>query len=662
MTPEEIERLLTAGETCHRAGDLEGAERNFLRVREAAPENADALQLLASLKLQRGDLESAADLLNRAITLAPRNPVARVNLAACHMRAGNAAAALPHAKMAAEVAPRAPDAWRQLVLAAEQAGRAAEAAAALGRLLELVPDDRAAAGKRVALLLALGNVDEATSAFAHFERLRPPTDEYFNLATLLCEKRHDWTGMVAAAEAWLRASPGNEQARDRLSQAYLEAGNIPAAVETYRPFVETEPVPPERALAFGRLCLISQDFRQAEHYLTAAAETLPESAEAAFSMGRLHTFLGDLEEAEKACLRAVELNPDSIHAYVQLTTLRRGRVEPVHAEAMDRLWREGKAPDAVRAMLGMALGDVNDKAGDVDKAFHFYRSANELNRAHFAREDAVYKPRAQRDRTDRLTALFSNTPKPERQAADTGPKPIFIVGMPRSGTTLVESILAAHSKVYGAGEVLFGAKLLELFLEQAKARPEVPATDIIEQYREEWRKTYLDSLPPPPNEEQIVTDKLPTNFLGVGLLVHLFPEAHFIHTSRDPLDTGWSIFRHSFPRAYSFAHRLEDIGHYYNEYLRLMAFWKAAFPDLLHTVVYEELTANPEVKSRGLVEFCGLEWETDCLAFHEKKRPIATFSSVQVRSPISSSSIGAAERYRHHLGPLIDALGRSGQD
>jgi tetratricopeptide (TPR) repeat protein len=307
----------------------------------------------------------------------------------------------------------------------------------------------------------------------------------------------------------------------------------------------------------------------------------------------------------------------------------------------------------IESTFSFRIGDLLDKDGRFDEAFDYYQRANRLRAV-------AYDHAGSKARFEALAHFFSGSQMPLLpRAANRSELPVFIVGMPRSGTTLVEAILASHAQVHGAGELddvfLMQRELQDLSgantsyphcLESVSAR-------VLDQVADR-HLAKLQALAP---DAARVTDKLPQNFLNLGLIELVFPGARVIHCARHPLDTCLSIYFQQFMQHHDYATELEHIGLYYQEYRRLMAHWRAVLRLPLLEVGYEDLTANPEATIRHLLEFCGLPWDERCLRHHETGRVARTFSYHQVRQPIYKTSVARWKRYEKHLGPLIAALG-----
>lgn len=655
MEKADIDQILDESIDQQNAGDLRSAENGFKRVLKAVPRHGEASQLLGSLKLQQGDMESAKTHLMDAIDTDPNEPIAWINLAGLFLKSDQPQEAHKYARRAVELAPNHPAPWKQLALTAASTGDHAAEISAMERILVWEPDNHASRVRLAELQALSGNNMLAQQALDPLTRAKGVSEPLFERALNLALSRSYLVVSCMLAEAWQKAYPESDQAREKLSEAYLEAGNIPQALAAFEPLMAGANEAPDRWMKYGRICLIAQDFDKAEENLTRAVEAMPESPKAAFGMARLLAFKGELEAAESYCRRCIEIDDGYSPAYMQLTILRSGHIDDETLAHMEQLWEQAKLRKEAKANLVFSIGDIYHKRADFGRAFQCYEAANSMNRDFYAKSGATYD----RDKQAAIVDLLIDDVAPGSE--DRNPtsefRPIFVIGMPRSGTTLIESILAAHPEAHGCGELLNGSHALGEYLHLRGKHPDQSIDHIVSERASAWRAGFEEKFSNPTGA-RFVVDKLPINFLSLGLLARTFPHAKFVHVSRDLVDTGLSIYRHSFPRAYDFSHRLEDIGDYMRQYLRLMAHWREVMDDRLIEVDYAELVADPEPQIRSLVEKSGLEWDEACLNFHESKRTIATFSLVQVRQPISKKMSGDAEKYRKHLAPLREVLHR----
>jgi len=298
--------------------------------------------------------------------------------------------------------------------------------------------------------------------------------------------------------------------------------------------------------------------------------------------------------------------------------------------------------------LYFELGRLHDKLGSFDEAFESFSKGNLLAGFNFDSEKHTKKIDC------RIAAFLPEVMGKLTRAFNRSERPVFIVGMPRSGTTLVEQIVAGHSEVFGAGELRF---LPDLVHSLPSTVYPVDIETITREVLDGLAKQYLDRLDELDQIATRVTDKMPRNFLDLGLIALLFPGARIIHCIRDPLDTCLSIFFQDFTSTHDYSSDLASIGYYYKEYQRLMLHWQTVIDIPIFEVRYEELVDQQEQISREMIEFCGLSWDAHCLEFHQQKRTVATASYDQVRRPIYRSSLARWKNYETYLEPLKEALG-----
>jgi hypothetical protein len=308
--------------------------------------------------------------------------------------------------------------------------------------------------------------------------------------------------------------------------------------------------------------------------------------------------------------------------------------------------------DIDRTLMAFALANVHKKLGNDQQSFKHLLEGNRLQRQTLdytpARSEATFNE----IRAAYTTEILATPVEP----VDHELTPIFIVGMPRSGTSLAEQILASHSLVHGCGELTSMNRLYHTaFNGKSHLGPQVAG--LSEGRRQELARIYLDELAELAGGRPYTTDKMPHNFLHVGFITRLFPNARIIHCERHPLDTCFSIFTNLFTGSHPYAYDLEELGHYYLGYQRMMAYWYEVLPGRIYTLNYERVVADTETEVRKLLEFCGLPFEQACLSFHENKRAVVTVSSTQVRQPIYKSSVEGWRRYENELAPLRAVLG-----
>jgi tetratricopeptide (TPR) repeat protein len=517
--------------------------------------------------------------------------------------------------------------WNNLGAACTASGRFGEAVSAFERALRLRGDYPDALSNLGATFKKLGRYDEAVLCLQQAIELRPDyAAAHCNLGVVL-QVQGDLPRAQAAFEQALRLKPDYPEAANGLGMIRHENGDVDGAMEAYR-----------HALA------VRPQFADASNNLaTALKET------------------GHLDESLQHYRMTLRLEPDHALAHYNVSEFaREGRYrhEPEELDQVCRLADDASRRSLDRSLYAFAAAGVLDTQGRYDESFGYYRRANELRRETLPTPQQF--DRAQhRALVDRIIAGFDAARFEQVRGWGVATSvPIFLIGMPRSGSTLIEQILATDPIVFSAGEIGQIPQLLatlarqaghdDLYMTGPPCRDAAMARNLATTYLEQLRQL----AGPAPR----VTVKTLQNFLHLGVIATILPGARIIHCRRDPIDVCLSCYFQNFHRL-DFAWSLEDIGFYYREYERLMAHWRRVLPLEIHDVSYEELIARPEEVTRPLFAACGLQWSPRSLRFFENRGAVRTASSLQVRKPLSANSIGRWQRYRRHLEPLFDALG-----
>jgi tetratricopeptide (TPR) repeat protein len=638
LTPAEM-TALAALVNAGRYAELERSARALLELR---PESGLTWQLLGvALRMQGKD---ALPALQRATQLSPDDAVSHNNL-------GNAQAHI---------------------------GRANEAAGSYRRALALRPDFAEAHNNLGNVLLDLGRLDDALASYRRAIGIKPDyTDAHDNLGKALLRLGQP----AAAAASFQRAlalTPGHAGAHNNLGNALYDLGRVDDAIASYRRALALNA---EFAEAHNNLGTVLRGQGQLDEALASyrrALQIRPDFPEAHRNLGIAQRLQGRSKEAQASCLRALEIDPQSAATLAVVAELKADRgqfaeaeqlfqraiaIEPLTAEAWvgisrlrtmtrdDAAWAAQaqaiagqRLPPRREVLLRYALGKYFDDVRDFEQAFREYQRANELTKLYRARHDRQQLTQA----VDRITHAFNKewlgrTPID----ATTSARPVFIVGMLRSGTTLAEQILASHPGVHGAGELMFWNTAAAVHQWSALQAPVGAGvlTALANDYLRLLRDLSADALR--------VVDKMPGNFLHLGLIHAALPNARFIHMRRDPIDTCLSIYFQHFEAFHSYATDLADLAHYAGEYRRLMRHWRSALPaGTMLEVPYEGLVNEQQAWSRKLLEFIGLPWDPRCIEFQRTERTVITASNWQVRQKISNSSVGRWHNYAKFVGPL----------
>lgn len=460
-------------------------------------------------------------------------------------------------------------------------------------------------------LRAAGRAQEAAAAYRQLLALRPDLpDSWFNLALMERRSGRFEAALSAYAEALRRGVSGPEE-------AWLNRGVI-------------------HADDLGRQDLALKD-------LEAALAVAPDFLPALLNLGNLHEDMGRREAAQEAYARALAVAPGHPVALARSAGLARlgGPDDPVIRSLRTVLSEPDLHPDD-RAELGFALGKALDQVEAYDAAFAAYAEANAASRA--GDPTAVYDRAAHERFIDRLVAAF---PEPATAVPSSGKSPVFICGMFRSGSTLAEQILAGHSRITAGGEL----GLVPALARTLDPYPEAAGPEAIDRLR----ALYLNGLNAARPGADVVTDKRPDNFLHIGLIKAMFPDARIVHTVRDPMDTIVSNWFLHLDRSMAHAMDVDDLVHWYGQYRRLMAHWKRLYPDILD-LDYDALVVEPRPAIEGLLAWLGLEWEEGVLDFHKAETGVRTASVWQVREPLYRRASGRWRNYERHLQGLREGL------
>ena len=461
---------------------------------------------------------------------------------------------------------------------------------------------------------------------------------------------------LAALRKTAELLPGDAVAHYNLGNILHERGRLNEAEASYRRALQIEPGGADMHTNLGKTLQDMGRIEEAGASYRRALQIKPDHAEAHNNLGETLMESGRLDEAEASLRRALQIRPDYLKVRLSLALVRKVKADDENLAALiavDEAARNSATPlsgeDAV--CLHFALGKSYDDIGDHAKAFPYFLEGNRLKRATFD-----YDPDETARRIDSIMHNFDMATMDRLRGGDPSHLPIFILGMPRSGTTLVEQIISSYPGVHGAGELVDLAAILRHDIAGAVFPDNLHSLD--QARLTAWGAEYVAGLQRRAPDARRITDKMPANFLAVGLIHLMLPNAKIIHVNRNPVDTCLSCFTQLFKDGQEFTYDLAELGRYYVDYARLMEHWRKVLPDgAFLDVRYEDIVADQEAQSRRLIEYCGLEWDDACLDFHQSKRAVRTASMAQVRQPIYKSSVERWRPYEKFLGPLFDALG-----
>ena len=479
-----------------------------------------------------------------------------------------------------------------------------------------------------------------------------PQAHYIHGSSLLALGRLD--DALASLRKLLRIDRYHQLGHRNIALTYFSLGQLSEAVEHLK---KTVALQPGDALSWGDLGAAYFALGRAEDAETAYRRALklrPDLDRTRYNLGSALQALGRFDDAVACYADMMAAQPDHAQAYLRYTQCR--KMLEADLPKLTRLEALTELPHADpqnRINAHYALGKLHDDLQHYDQAFGHYRAANRLERADkpFDRQQLVDEIDAQ---IATFNADFFAAHTGLGLAADVMPTPIFIIGMPRSGTTLLDQILSRHSQVESAGEQNFWTSRPALPADQKDA---AFSQKVVEQLARDYLDFMRPLVPPSPSLSHYVIDKLPHNFLRLGLIRLCFPAARFIHCKRDPLDTCLSMYFQKFVASHPYANDLDDLAFVYQQYRRLMAHWQSIFPDAMLDVQYEDVVADPLAQSKRMLAFCGLEWEETCANLSGNRRAVMTASNWQVRQPITNKAVARWRHYARHLVALDGLVG-----
>jgi tetratricopeptide (TPR) repeat protein len=681
----EAQNLISTAESHLRAGRLPDAEKALRQVLRTSPNHPDALSMLAMICQRTGRREDALRHARQAASASPNHAGRQMTLCALASQAGQRDEAMAAGRRAVRMQPDLAEAHANLGFALGRAGRADEAIDCLHRAIELKPDLIAARVSLLGLLLNAKRLDEA----------KPHLD------------------------AAVAAEPDHPEVLSAQCRWHLAHGDGPAAVGVAQRLVQAQPANPKHQYALGVSLQAAGRPDAAITALTAAVQAMPQWFEANFALANALRAVGRWDQAIEAYRRVLSLRPDHLESRMRLAGVLadRGdmaeahrafdevlRVDPNNLDALGGKARslelEGEleqaydllAPHvdrlATNAMAASAYATTCRRTGRLDEGTTLLESAIEqlddgprLRAASLTLATLYEKAERYDDAFDAArraqSALLDRVPPHDEsviataiagtytaeaigslpRSTSTSERPVFIVGMPRSGTSLVEQIIAAHPQAAGAGELPDISLVADALARRVGSPyPEAAAkatTEQLDTLAERYERV-LSRVDP---EALRITDKMPHNYRHLGLITQLFPNARIIHCTRHPMDTCISCYLSKLDHGmHPYVVDLEALGHAYLGYVEQMKHWRAVLPDSILDAPYEEIVRDVETWARRLIEFVGLPWDDACLRFYESRQLVRTLSYEQVKQPAYTSSIGRYERFGSKLDPLRAVL------
>ena len=633
----KTQRLVTRAKKLVKKGNTEEAKKLYSMILKDSPQNQEAklgLLALKDLKVNKeppqaniqsivalyssGKIQEALVDIEALVKDFPNSPILYNIRASCYKANGQMDASIKDYEKAVTLKPDYAEAYYNLGITLRELGQIEAALKSYEKALAIKHEYPEAHNNLGSVLLDLGSLDSATDHLEWALAFKPNFPEAHNNLGVVERKLEKLDKAIKSFKKAIDIQPNYVQAHSNLGNILQDIGQLDAAMNCYK-----------NALAIN-----------------------PNHTQCYLDIGLIHKERGQIDNAIEFFEKALAINPDHAVTYDNLSDIKKYTISKKQITKMQSLLSSNRLSPSDRRHLCFALAKVNENLDNQNELFKYLHEANSLRK-----EELNYS-------LDRSKTLFLNVkeifsaPYPDiEKSLSSEPstfKPIFIVGMPRSGTTLVEQITSSHHAVHGAGELtnlptIIGPIATDHLNQGINKLPQKPFLSIREQY--------LDVLSNLNVSESVITNKLPLNFIYIGFILTAFPEAKIVHMKRDARAICWSIYKSNFRNTGNgYSYNFDDLAGFYGLYTDLMDFWHQLFPDRIYDMCYEDLTTNQEEETRKLLEYCELEWDDNCLNFHNSKRAVKTASALQVRQKMYQGSSEAWKKYEVHLKPLIKSL------
>ncbi len=638
------------------AEDAKLAEEQAREILKVIPGEPNAIVLLGRALRRQGRAEEAREILQGAVTARPGWAEGHAELGLALAAVGKNLAAIKAFERALSLDPALANAWRALGDQFTLAGdvKAADRAYARHITSDVKDPDLMNAG----LALAEGRVAVAEQGLRDYLK-RHPTDV---MAIRMLAEVAARIGRYGDAETLLERSvelaPSFAAARHNLAIVRMRLNKAKEALDEVEVLLRAEPQNPGYRILQSAALVRVGDYERAIRNYETLLEKYPKQPKSWMSFGHALKTVGRTQESIDAYGKAIALAPELGEAYWSLANLKTYRFDKAAIDTMRAQLARSDLAEEDRLHLHFALGKALEDDGGYEESFEQYRLGNEIGQRRVGYDEDETTLRVERAQSVFTRALFE-----ERKGQGCpAPDPVFVVGMPRAGSTLIEQILSSHSQVEGTMELPDIMAIAKRLGGKTKAGDEPKYPEIVRSLSaDELRalgEEYLDRTRiQRKTGRPFFIDKMPNNFAHVGLIRLILPNAKIIDARRHPLACCFSGFKQHFAHGQNFSYGLTRIGRYYGDYVRLMKHFDEALPGGVHRVIYEELVAEPEREIRRLLDFCGLAFEPQCLAFHETERAVRTASSEQVRQPLYAGGVDHWRHYEPWLGELKAALG-----
>ncbi len=472
------------------------------------------------------------------------------------------------------------------------------------------------------------------------------------LINLIGSSYQNLGNLKMAADAFvyiLNLDNKNIAAYNNLGNVFKTQKKFEEAKENYTKALEINPLFINAVINLGNLYFELNDFQNATDQYLKAIKINDKNALAHYNLGLVYQSIGEFNSSKKEFERVLEINPSNTNADKMISRFTKYTKENDHLKKMEEKLENLDLNDLQKVNLFFSLGKAYEDITDYEKSFYFLKKANDT------KKNLINRDFKNDFKTfNNLKNFFEKYNLSNETDAHKNEKIIFILGLPRSGTSLIEQIISSHSKVHGCGELDFIHKIVRTNFYNQGVLDNSMLSNLDNTKIKRLAKSYLDFVQKFEPKSKVFTDKAPLNFAWIGIIKILLPNSKIIHCSRNAKDNILSLYKNDFDDRLNFSYDFNDLEVFYKEYLSLMKFWKNKFKNQIYEANYEKFLENPEDEIKKLLNFCDLDYEKNCLNFYKTKRPIKTVSSAQARQPIYKSSILSYQKYEKYMKEIFD--------
>jgi tetratricopeptide (TPR) repeat protein len=675
--PESVDLHNIAGASNAGLKNFDASINNYRQAIKINPDFAEAHNNIGNAFLGKGELDQSIDSYKKATLIKPDYAEAFYNMGNVLMDKGLFKEAIDNYKKSININPDVAIAFYYMGNALRDKGDIEGAVDSYKQAIKIFPDYTEAYNNMGNALQVIGDFEEAIDSYKQVIKINPEFAEAYNNMGNALQVTGDFEEAIDSYKQAIKINPEFAEAYNNLGSALRGKLELNESIDNYKKAIKLKPYYVDAYGNMGDAFHASERYEEALENCQQAIKIDPNYTQAYYTMGNALMDIGELEKSIDSYKKAIKLKPDYAEAYNNLgialqdngspevaidsykqaikikpdytlafrnlTNINQYKEHDEYFLKMQRLCQDPVISDEQRCDLNFALSKASEDLNEVSQSFNYLKTGNELRKKILSYDiEQDIELFSQLQKAYPSIALNSSVEKSEL-------KPIFILGMPRSGTTLVEQIVSSHSEVTGAGELHY----IDSFGESI-ARGEIKSSvDVIS----DFKKNYIQALKIKSNGKSIVTDKMPQNFLYIGLIFSAFPDAKIIHVKRDPAATCWSNYKHYFTsEGLGYAYDIDDTVRYFGLYKDLMQFWRSHYGDRVYNLNYDNLTINQEEEIRSLLQYLELKWESGCLSPQKNKRSVHTASQQQVRQKVYQGSSQQWRKFEPFIKGAFDQL------